>query len=234
MPARSLTVTTRKRSTGRLPEWATRYVVLVESLRAQGVLQAISERLRVARRDGYSGLDIFLFLLLYFASSCRCGVRSFSDRCRPYARELAVVAGRHSWPTQSSVSRFLSDLDPEQVGAFGDWLLGAGCRASVLEQSAVIVHRDACGNAWQVFDYDPTVETLRQRALPESDQEPAPQRRSAKLAAPGYPGRKRGEVQISRATLQHAGSGLWLSIRVGPGNGEHRRHHQAAIAAIVA
>jgi len=233
MPVRSVTVTAKSRSAGRLPEWATKYVVLVESLQVHGVLQEISARLQVARRDGYSGLDIVLFLLLYFASSCRCGLRSFSDRCRPHARELAAVAGRQSWPTQASVSRFLSDLDAEQVGVFGDWLLGAGCHARVLEQSTAIVHRDACGHAWHVFDYDPTVETLRQRALPQSDEEPVPQRRSATLAAPGYPGRKRGEVQISRATLQHAGAGLWLSIRVGPGNGEHRRHYQAAIAAVV-
>jgi len=38
------------------------------------------------------------------------------------------------------------------------------------------------------------------------------------MAKPGYPGRKRGEVQISSARLQQAGSGLWLSADLVGGN----------------
>ncbi len=62
------------------------------------------------------------------------------------------------------------------------------------------------------------MKTLRHRALPESDELPAPIRRSKELAQPGYSGRKRGDVQLSRAMLLHSGMGLWTHARQRSGN----------------
>jgi hypothetical protein len=228
MPRRSLIVTPKNR-TEALPQWANEYVVLVSELEARGVLRQIAERLRVARRGGYCGLDVFLFLLSYFSSGLNIGLRPFSRQCEPYARRLAAVAGRRLWPGSASVSRFLSSVKQEQVEAFGAWLLGEGVGAGALEAHPSIVCRDTRGESWHAFDYDPTVTTLRHRALPLGADLPDPERRSADMAAKGYPGRKRGDVQFSRATLQHAGSGLWLSLSMHPGNGDHRRDNERAI-----
>lgn len=47
-----------------------------------------------------------------------------------------------------------------------------------------------------------------------------------------FVGRKRGELKISRTTLQHAGSGLWLGKWTAPGNGDWRNYGHKAIARV--
>ena len=112
-----------------------------------------------------------------------------------------------------------------RVDEFVPWLLLEGCDAKdVLSHPAVLSH-DALGDPWHVFDFDPTTTVLRHRALPQGDHLPAGRRRSHEYSS-GYGGRKRGDVQLSRATLQHAGSGLWTGIWTGPGNGRWRQHSQ--------
>lgn len=230
MPRRSLRVM-KKQHSDTLPEWATEFVVLAADLEERGILSELDDRLRVSRRDGYCSLDVFLFLLAYFSSSLRIGLRAFAKRCAPHASKLAAVGGRRVWPSSSSVSRFLSSVTSEQVNEFGAWLLGAAVAAGQIESHPSIVCRDTQGEAWHAFDYDPTITTLRHRALPTDDDLPEPQRRSSEMAASGYRGRKRGDVQFSRATLQHAGSGLWLNVSATPGNGEHRRDYERAVSA---
>ncbi len=53
---------------------------------------------------------------------------------------------------------------------------------------------DRTGNGWVVFDIDGTREAARQRALPKTENLPAPFRRLDDVCSPGYTGRKRGEV----------------------------------------
>jgi hypothetical protein len=231
MPRRTVRVTP-KVQTDALPDWANEYVVLATELEGRGVLREIGERLRVARRDGYCGLDIFLFLLAYFSSGLNMGLRPFSRRCAPHARQLAAVGGRVLWPSSASVSRFLGTTEQQQVGGFGAWLLGEAVGARAVEAHRSILCRDTRGEPWHVFDYDPTLTTLRHRALPVGEELPAPERRSADMAAAGYAGRKRGEVQFSRATLQHTGSGLWLGVSMHPGNGDHRADNACAAASV--
>src|SRR5260221_2973393 len=57
---------------------------------------------------------------------------------------------------------------------------------------------DRAGNLWKVFDIDGTREAARQRALPKTPQLPLPQRRLDEGCAPGYTGRKRGEIVGTR------------------------------------
>src|SRR5205807_4096730 len=52
------------------------------------------------------------------------------------------------------------------------------------EQSAGLWDRQ--GSHWFVFDVDGTREAARQRALPQTADRPAPQRRLRPLCAPGY------------------------------------------------
>lgn len=216
-------------STDRLPEWASGGSLIVEWLQQQGQWQELGERLQVQREGGYAGIDAALFLILMFASRLEGGLKEFGERGRRHQRRLAAMGGRRRFPSPSSMSRFLSAVQPEDTKEFGSWLLiEAPEIATVLHHPSVLT-RDATGEGWHVFDWDPTITTLRHRALPVREDLPTARRRSEQMACPGYPGRKRGDVQFSRATLQHAGSGLWLGIEMDPGNGTLRASYQRAL-----
>lgn len=218
----------------RLPEWTSGGVVILEWLRLQGLWEEAKGLLKVQREGGYVGVDALLFLIYYFASGLRVGVKEFSNRTREQQGRLAAVVGRRRLPTQASMSRLLTAVEPETVRSFGNWLLRQAPGIATVLQHPSVLTRDALGEGWHVFDWDPTVTTLRHRALPELEGTPEARRRSTAIAAPGYPGRKRGDAQFSRATLQHAGSGLWLGIEMAPGNGALREAFQGAIKQVVA
>ena len=222
----------KKRVTDRLPDQFTQPALLLQYLEATGKLDQIGKRLQVQRQGGYHGVDVLIFLLVFFASELEGGIKEFGHRTRKHRQQLAAVGGRRTLPAPASVSRLLSAVDEGDGDEFVPWLLLEGCDAKdVLSHPAVLSH-DALGDPWHVFDFDPTTTVLRHRALPQGDHLPAGRRRSHEYSS-GYGGRKRGDVQLSRATLQHAGSGLWTGIWTGPGNGRWRQHSQQAIDAVV-
>ena len=69
---------------------------------------------------------------------------------------------------------------------------------------------DRLGQHWMVVDVDGTRQAARQRALPQLESLPHPHRRFDQVAAPGYVGRKRGEVVRTRTTLLQAHSHQWM------------------------
>lgn len=71
-----------------------------------------------------------------------------------------------------------------------------------------------------LFDADGTRQVARQRHLVQDDQHPPVRRRLDKLCAPGYPGRKRGEVVRTRSTVQQAHTREWLGTFGAAGNGD--------------
>ena len=218
----------------RLPDWASTGVLIIEWLQRQGLWAEVADRLKVQREGGYAGIDAFVFLAYYFTSGLDVGVKEFSEQAREDHKQLAAVGGRKRLPTQSSMSRILSAAETEHVREFGSWLLReVPGMIDVLQHSSVLT-RDAVGEGWHIFDWDPTVTTLRHRALPVVDGTPDGRRRSSSMAEPGYSGRKRGDVQFSRASLQHAGSGLWLGIEMAPGNGHLRDAFHSAIQQVIA
>lgn len=72
----------------------------------------------------------------------------------------------------------------------------------------------------------------RQRALPVTADRPAPVRRLRPLCAPGYTGRKRGEIVRTRTTALQAHTHQWLATFGNPGNGEYQTKLRRAVAAI--
>ncbi len=91
---------------------------------------------------------------------------------------------------------------------------------------------DRQGTRWIVFDVDGTREAARQRALPKSSDRPTPQRRLRPLCAPGYTGRKRGEVVRTRTTVLHAHTHQWLASFGNPGNGRYRAELRRAVVVV--
>jgi hypothetical protein len=62
----------------------------------------------------------------------------------------------------------------------------------------------------------------RQRAVPHTPDLPPAQRRFDKVCAPGYLGRKRGEVVRTRTTILQMHTHQWLGTFSGEGNGDYR------------
>jgi FPC/CPF motif-containing protein YcgG len=73
---------------------------------------------------------------------------------------------------------------------------------------------DRFGQHWVVVDVDGTRAVARGRALPQLESDPAPHRRFEQIAAPGYFGRKRGEVVRTRITVLQAHTHQWALLGV--------------------
>jgi hypothetical protein len=91
---------------------------------------------------------------------------------------------------------------------------------------------DRVGKEHVVFDIDGTREAARQRALPKTEELPPPQRRLNQVCAPGYTGRKRGEVVRTRTVVSQAHSYQWLGSFGNKGNGRYREELRRGLTAI--
>ena len=91
---------------------------------------------------------------------------------------------------------------------------------------------DRQGQHWTVVDVDGTKQAGSLRALPQTADLPAPHRRFELVAAPGYLGRKRGEIVRTRTTVLQAHTHQWLGTFGHAGNGDYRGELLRARAAI--
>lgn len=229
-----VTVTYKESDASRVPDALTEGATWLLGLSARGAVKEVGERLRIRRQGGYSGLDVFLGLLLFLSAGATDGMRPFWEKHRDAIRRVGALAGRRSLPSPASLSRALGGVESELLRSDGTsaWLL-----AHIGQVDEVMLHPaalswDARGEGWHVFDLDPSVTTLRHRALPEADDLPEAQRRSQKTGAPGHSGRKRGDLQFRRVTVQHAGSGAWVHAHLSPGNGTGVSDFDQALATV--
>jgi hypothetical protein len=189
------------------PSWFGEVVVISSYLRKHGVLSKINERVQVARRrfGRYEVID-FLAVLFGYAISGERTLEEFSERLQSFAVPFMALFERDQLPSRSALSRFLAALTEAPVEAlrtlFLDDLLGRPLTHD--KQPGGLV--DRAGNSWVVFDIDGTREAARQRALPQTDELPPSFRRLDDVCAPGYRGRKRGEVVWTRTTVSQAHS----------------------------
>lgn len=233
MARRSVEVTYKSVDEARIPDDLMEGAALLTGLGDRGLVGEVGRRLRIRRQGGYCALDVWLVLLLFFSMGASRGVRAFWDLVRPYAQRLAALAGRRRLPSPASLSRALDAVEPDLLRASSSWLLTGVSAVDAVLRHPVVETRDACGQGWHVFDVDPTVTTLRHRALPVDEDLPEPRRRSALTGAPGHSGRKRGDIQLRRVTVQHAGSGVWVHAHLSPGNGEGVVDFERALDTVV-
>jgi hypothetical protein len=97
-------------------------------------------------------------------------------------------------------------------------------------QTGGLIDRAGCERV--VFDIDGTREAARQSALPKAPELPAPKLRLDELCAPGYTGRKRGEVVRTRTAIAQAHTAQWLGTFANPGNGQFREELRRAVTTI--
>ena len=224
------------RSESSTPSWFGEVVLIVEYLRKQGVLTKISEGVRFARRRfGHYEVIDFLAVLFGYAISGERTLEAFFARLQPFAAPFMALFERDQLPSRSALSRFLAALTEEPVESlrtlFLDDLLNRPFRNDANEeQTGSLV--DRAGNTWVVFDIDGTREAARQRALPQTDDLPPAFRRLDEVCAPGYTGRKRGQVVRTRTVISQAHSFQWLGSFGHRGNGRYREELRRGLCAI--
>jgi len=228
-----LDVSFSDRDAARIPDVLVRGSLSLVQLEQGGAVSTLADLVRIRRAGGFCGLDVWLTLWMYFASEAKTGVKAFWKQAGPYSKRIGALAGRDGLASSSSLSRALAAVELDLLRPVADTLLltPADCD-QVLRHPAVLTY-DTFGAGWHCFDFDPTVTTLRHRALPVGDDLPAPRRISENTGLPGYKGRKRGDIVFRRPTVQHTGSGLWTHAHLSPGNGNSAEDFRLGLNSIV-
>ncbi len=231
----SVKIQTTSESNLSIPAWFGEVVLISSYLRKHGVLTKIKESVRFARRrfGCYDVID-FLAVLFGYAISGERTLEAFYERLQPFAVPFMALFERDQLPSRSALSRFLAALTETPVEAlrtlFLDDLLSRPLTNDSSEtQTGGLMER--AGNAWVVIDIDGTREAARQRALPKGEDLPPAFRRLDEVCAPGYTGRKRGEIVRTRTTVSQAHSYHWLGSFGNRGNGRYRTELRQALTA---
>src|SRR5438445_1841252 len=229
----SVIIQTSSESVPSTPSWFGEVALLIPYLRKQGVLAAISSQVRLARRRfGHYEVIDFLAVLFGYAISGERTLEAFYERLLPLAQPFMALFDRERLPSRSALSRFLGSLTWEATEALRTLFL-ADLLARPLDterHTGQLV--DRTGTQRVVFDIDGTRQAARQRALPKTEDLPAPERRLTQVCAPGYTGRKRGEVVRTRTVVSQAHSYQWLGSFGNSGNGLYREELRRALTAI--
>jgi hypothetical protein len=229
----SVSIQTSSRSVPAPPLWFGEVAFLVHHLRQQGVLDAISAHVRVARRrfGRFEVLD-FVAVLFGYALSGERTLEAFYERLRPWATAFMALFERDRLPSRSALSRWLAALTSEPVEALRACFLADLLARKLSNEEQRSGLWDRASSQWLVFDVDGTREAARQRALPQTPDRPAAQRRLRPLCAPGYLGRKRGEIVRTRITVLQAHTSQWLGTFGNAGTGDYRAELRQAVEAI--
>lgn len=215
------------------PCWFGELTLIVQHLHRQGVLAAIEEHVRFARRRfGHYDVIDFVAVLFGYAISGERTLEAFYERVQPWASAFTALFGRDRLPARCTLSRFLAALDQTVVETLRTLFLDDLLARPLTNEQHPGGLADRHGNHFLVFDVDGTREAARQRALPHTEDRPAPVRHVRPLCASGYTGRKRGEVVRTRTTVLQAHTHEWLASFGNAGNGQYRVELRQALACI--
>jgi hypothetical protein len=204
-----------------MPPWLAEVAVFAQVLSHTGALKTVQEQVRFARaRFGTYDLIDFVAVLIGYAVSGEPTLWAFYERLAPVAGPFMALFGRNQLPHRSTLSRFLAALDQPTVEALRMLFQKDLLARKPFPSSAGLY--DRAGGQQLVIDVDGTRQAARQRALPQTDALPPPHRRFDQVCAPGYQGRKRGEVVRTRTIILQAHTHQFLGTFGGPGNGDYR------------
>jgi hypothetical protein len=229
----SVKIQTTAESNPSPPSWFGEVVLLVAHLRQHDLLTKIAERVRFARRrfGRYDVID-FLAVLFGYAISGERTLETFYEQLQPCAVPFMALFGRDRLPSRSALARFLAALTQEPVEALRTLILDDLLSRPLTPDKQTGNLVDRTGKAWVVIDLDGTREAARQRALPQTDELPPPFRRLDEVCAPGYTGRKRGQVVRTRTVVSQAHTYQWLGTFGNRGNGSYRVELRQGLSAI--
>jgi hypothetical protein len=217
-----------------VPEWFGEVALIAHAMTRLGLLSDITERVRFSRkRFGKFEVIDFVAMLIGYAISGEPTLQAYYERLQPFAPTFMALFGRSGLPHRATLSRFLAALDEPFVEALRTvFLHDALARLGPEVNVGGLWDRQA--TRWTLFDIDGTRQTARQRALPQGPDLPPPHRRLSAVCAPGYMGRKRGEVVRTRTTLLQAHTSQWLFTHGAAGNGDYRGELLQALGVIIA
>ncbi|GHO61782.1 hypothetical protein KSC_006740 [Ktedonobacter sp. SOSP1-52] len=189
------------------PSWLGEVVLISSYLRKHEVLSKITEHMRFARRrfGRYDVVD-FLAILFGYPISGERTLEEFYESLQPFAIPFMALFERDQLPSRSALSRFLAAVTEAPIEALRTLFLDDLLSRPLTPDKQTGDLMDRTGRGWMVFDIDGTREAARQRALPLTDDLPTPCRWLDDVCAPGYRGRKRGEVVRTRTTVSQAHS----------------------------
>ena len=215
-----------------IPSWFGEVAVFAHCLTHEGILKAIAEQVRFARaRMGTYELIDFVAVVIGYVLSGEPTLQAFYERLAPFAEPFMSLFERNQLPHRSTLFRFLAALDQPTVEALRTLFQGDLLARTPFASPGGLF--DRTGGQWTVMDVDSTRCVARQRALPQVESLPAPHRRFDQVCAPGYQGRKRGEVLRTRTVVLQTHTHQFLGTFGGPGNGDYRGELRRAIAVIV-
>src|SRR5713101_7224248 len=232
IPSPCIEVQTSPEDRPSVPAWFAEVVIIARHLATNGLLEAFAHQVRLVRgRFGiYEPID-FLALLIGYAISGERTLSDFFERVAPFEAAFMALFGRRCLPHRSSLSRFLADVDHPCLEAFRT-LFQTHAYASGWTSETIGGVFDRKARRYIVFDVDATRQAARQRALPCAPELPPARRRLDEVCAPGYRGRKRGEVVRTRTTALQMHTRQWVGTYAGKGNGDYRGELASALQAI--
>lgn len=217
-----------------VPAWFPEVVLLAHHFAQRGLLEAITTEVRLARgRTGHYDVIDFVAILLGYAASGEPTLEAFFERLAPFAAPFMALFGRDRLPHRSTLSCFLADVDVACLQALRQLFEHAVCQHAFTGDNLSGLF-DRHGHQLLVFDVDATWQVARQRPLTLRQDFPPPRRRMAAVCAPGYTGRKRGEVVRTRTTILQAHTQQWLGAFSGAGNGDYGAELECACRIIIA
>ena len=230
-----VSIQTSSQSLPSTPCWFGEVSVIAHYLKRQGLLLAIEEQVRFARRRfGHYELIDFVAVLLGYAISGEQSLATFYERVQPFATPFMALFGRERLPHRSTLSRFLAALDQAPVEALRLLFVKDLLARPVVKEEQPGGLWDRQGAHYLVFDVDATRQAARQRALPKTSDLPPAHRRFDEVCAPGYTGRKRGESVRTRTTVLQAHTHQWMGTFSQAGNGDYRGELRQAVKVISA
>jgi len=232
IPNSSIEVQTSPVDRPSVPAWFAEVVILSQHLATKGLLEAFTRQVHLARgRFGsYETLD-FLALLIGYAISGERTLADFFHRLAPFGAAFMALFGRTDLPHCATLSRFLASVDRPCLEAFRH-LFEQNSFAEGWTNDCIGGIWDRQGRRYIVFDVDATRQAARQRALPCDPTLPPPRRRLNAVCAPGYTGRKRGEVVRTRTVALQMHTRQWIGTYAGRGNGDYQGELASALRAI--
>lgn len=215
-----------------VPTWFAEVVVIARHLAEQGQIDAFAHQVRLVRgRFGsYEPID-FLVLLIGYAMSGERTLADFFERVAPFKTAFMALFGRKDLPHRTTLSRFLADVDRSCLEAFRALFEQHSFSEGWTSETIGGIF-DRQGRRFIIFDVDATRQAARQRALPADPSLPSARRRFNTVCAPGYTGRRRGEVVRTRTTALQIHTRQWIGTYAGRGNGDYQEELASALRAI--
>jgi hypothetical protein len=117
-PSSNVAIQTSSQSVPQAPSWFGEGVLIAHHLKRQGVLSALEERVRFARRRfGHYDLIDFVVVRLRYAISGERTLEAFYECLHPFAAPFMALFGRERLPHRSTLNRFLAVLNQAAVEA---------------------------------------------------------------------------------------------------------------------